>query len=83
MNFKLNIPLKLQKKTSSKVTSNTIDNSLPYSLYPLYVTLSSMQAEVKSDYNIDLAPVIPEFIAKDFERYGIELSIAKPHVFIT
>jgi len=83
MKFKLNIPLKLQKKTSSKVTSNTIDNSLPYSLYPLYVSLSSMQAEVKSDYDIDLAQVIPEFIAKDFEKYGIELSIAKPHVFIT
>jgi len=83
MNFKLNIPLKLQKKASSKVTSDIIDNSLPYSLYPLYVSLSSMQAEVKSDYDIDLAQVVPESIVTDFEKYGIELSIAKPHVFIT
>ena len=83
MNFKLNIQLKSQKKTSPKVTSDIVDSSLPYSLYPLYVTLSSLQAEVKSDYDIDLSQIIPDFIVKDFEKHGIELSIAKPHVFIT
>ena len=83
MNFKLNVPFKLQKKTSYKTDTDLISTSLPYSLYPLYVTLPSLQAEVRADYDIDLAPIIPDFIAKDFEKYGIELSIAKPHVFIT
>ena len=84
MNFKLNIPLKLQKKNSSnKVTSDLIDISLPYSLYPLYAALPSLQAEIISDYDIDLTQIIPEFVINDFEKYEIELSIAKPHVFIT
>ena len=82
MNFRFNISLKLQK-TSNKVISDLIGISLPYSLYPLYAAMPSLQAEVITDYEIDLAQIIPEFIAREFDRYRIELSIAKPHVFIT
>jgi len=83
MNFKLNFPIKLQKRTSYKTDTNLTGISLPYSLYPIYAYLPSLQAEIRADYSIDLAPIIPDFIVKDFEKYNIELSIAKPHVFIT
>lgn len=80
MNFKLNL---FGKSTSNNKAKETLELDLPYSLYPLYVTSASFEGEVQADYDIDLVSIIPDYIAKDFEKYKIELSIAKPHVFIT
>lgn len=83
MNFKFNIPLKSQKSQSTKENNKIADISIPFSLYPLYVSMTTMQGEVRADYDIDLELIIPEFIVSDLQKYNIELSIAKPHVFIT
>ncbi|BAB65517.1 type II/IV secretion system ATPase subunit [Sulfurisphaera tokodaii] len=81
MDLKLNIFGK--NNTNKKNDKELIDLDLPYSLYPLFVTSASFEGEVQSDYDIDLNQIIPEYIAKDFDAHKIELSIAKPHVFIT
>lgn len=81
MNLKSNIFGK--NNINKKNDKELIDLDLPYSLYPLFVTSASFEGEVQSDYDIDLSQIIPEYIAKDFDVHRIELSIAKPHVFIT
>lgn len=83
MDFKFNIPLKSQKSQPTKENNKIVDISIPFSLYPLYVSMTTMQGEVRTDYDIDLELIIPEFIVSDLQKYNIELSIAKPHVFIT
>ncbi|BFI75085.1 type II/IV secretion system ATPase subunit [Sulfurisphaera ohwakuensis] len=81
MDLKLNIFGK--NSTNKKNDKELTALDLPYSLYPLFVTSASFEGEVQSDYDIDLNQIIPEYIAKDFDAHKIELSIAKPHVFIT
>lgn len=79
------LKLKLPKFSSGnkKVTPKIDDLDLPFSLYPLFIPVQSIEGEVYSQYDIDLSNIIPEQIANDFSQNRIELSIAKPNVFIT
>ncbi|QGR20329.1 type II/IV secretion system ATPase subunit [Stygiolobus azoricus] len=79
------LKLKLPKFSSGnkKITPKIEDLDLPFSLYPLFIPVQSIEGEVYSQYDIDLSNIIPEEIANDFNDHRIELSIAKPNVFIT
>lgn len=79
------LKLKLPKFSSGnkKITPKIEDLDLPFSLYPLFIPVQSIEGEVYSQYDIDLSNIIPEEIANDFNEHRIELSIAKPNVFIT
>jgi hypothetical protein len=79
--LKLNLPKFLSG--NKKITPKIDDLDLPFSLYPLFIPVQSVEGEVYSQYDIDLSNIIPEQIANDFSQNRIELSIAKPNVFIT
>ncbi|MFP3201332.1 MAG: type II/IV secretion system ATPase subunit [Sulfolobus sp.] len=70
-------------KSESKTVTQIEELDLPYSLYPLFIPVHSLEGEVYSQYEIDLSHTIPDQIIQDFQDNKIELSIAKPNVFIT
>jgi len=70
-------------KSESKTVTQIEELDLPYSLYPLFIPVQSIEGEVYAQYEIDLSHTIPDQIIQDFQDNKIELSIAKPNVFIT
>jgi flagellar protein FlaI len=70
-------------KSESKTVTQIEELDLPYSLYPLFIPVQSIEGEVYAQYEIDLSYTIPDQVIQDFQDNKIELSIAKPNVFIT
>jgi flagellar protein FlaI len=70
-------------KSESKTVTQIEELDLPYSLYPLFIPLRSIEGAVYTQYEIDISHIIPDRIIQDFQDNKIELSIAKPNIVIT
>ena len=56
--------------------------SIPYSLYPIYAKPPVIEKGERPTYTLDISHLIPRYVRKDLENYGINLDLPQAQVFI-